>query len=193
VALSCALWVTVSLQCTKLRAVAFPTRVEINRKRSGRQRPTASKRHVPAADGNKSCRAVDQLAKSTGRIATQPCRTPGMKGFTMISVRSVTPLERFEVLLEFSSGDHKVVDLEPLLHGPIFEALLSNSELFRSVRVDEEIGTIVWPNGADLDPNVLYGSHSPAWKDADAESIARSSCGLPPFPPPPPTMASELN
>jgi hypothetical protein len=97
-----------------------------------------------------------------------------MKGFLMISVRSVTPLEKFQVLLEFSTGEQKVVDLEPLLHGPVFERLRSNPELFRSVRVDEELGTIVWPNGADLDPNVLYGSHAPAWMDAHAEGIAHS-------------------
>lgn len=27
---------------------------------------------------------------------------------------------------------------------------------FSQVRVDEEAGTIVWPNGADLDPLVLH-------------------------------------
>jgi len=28
--------------------------------------------------------------------------------------------------------------------------------MFGQVRVDEEIGTIAWPNGADLDPDVIY-------------------------------------
>lgn len=27
---------------------------------------------------------------------------------------------------------------------------------FARVRVDPELGTIAWPNGADLDPDVLY-------------------------------------
>jgi hypothetical protein len=91
----------------------------------------------------------------------------------MIVVRSVTPLEKFQVLVEFSTGERKVVDLGPLLRGPVFEEIRSNPELFRSMRVDEERGTIVWPNDADLDPGVLYGSHIAAWMDADADGISR--------------------
>jgi hypothetical protein len=30
-------------------------------------------------------------------------------------------------------------------------------DLFRQVAVDPELGTIVWPNGADMDPDVLHG------------------------------------
>jgi len=33
---------------------------------------------------------------------------------------------------------------------------LQNNDFFRQVRVDSEIGTIVWPNGADICPDVLY-------------------------------------
>lgn len=83
----------------------------------------------------------------------------------MISVKSVKPLEKFNVLLTFSNGDQKVVNLEPLLRGPIFEPLKNDPFFFRSVRVDEELGTIVWSNGADIDPDVLYGSHVPAWME----------------------------
>jgi hypothetical protein len=85
----------------------------------------------------------------------------------MVFIRSVTPLENFIVRLVFGDGEQKNVDLEPLLRGPIFEPLLRDQELFRAVKVDEELGTIVWPNGADMDPDVLYGSHLPAWMEVE--------------------------
>ncbi len=85
----------------------------------------------------------------------------------MVFIRSVKPLENFVVRLVFSDGQQKDVDLEPLLRGPIFEPLLRDPELFRAVKVDEELGTIVWPNGADMDPDVLYGSHLPAWMEVE--------------------------
>ena len=85
----------------------------------------------------------------------------------MVEVRSVKVLEKYRVLLEFRDGAQKEVDLEPLLHGPIFEPMRRDSELFRAVRVDVELGTIVWPNGADMDPDVLYGTHIPAWMETE--------------------------
>lgn len=85
----------------------------------------------------------------------------------MILVRSVKPLEGFQVFVEFSNGEQKQIDLEPLLRGPVFEPLRQNPTLFRAVRVDEELGTIVWENGADIDPDVLYGTHVPAWMETE--------------------------
>lgn len=85
----------------------------------------------------------------------------------MVFIRSVKPLENFMVRLVFSDGQQKDVDLAHLLRGPIFEPLLRDPELFRAVKVDEELGTIVWPNGADMDPDVLYGSHLPAWMEVE--------------------------
>ncbi|MDA2946005.1 MAG: DUF2442 domain-containing protein, partial [Actinomycetota bacterium] len=39
--------------------------------------------------------------------------------------------------------------------GPMFVPL-RNEAFFAHVRVDEELGTVVWPNGADLAPDVLH-------------------------------------
>ena len=85
----------------------------------------------------------------------------------MIEVLSVKPLDGFQVLPEFSNGERNTVDLEPLLRGPIFDAIRHDPEVFRSVRVDDELGTIVWDNGADIDPDVLYGTHVPAWMEEE--------------------------
>ena len=39
---------------------------------------------------------------------------------------------------------------------------LRDPTAFRQVTVDPELGTIVWPNGADMDPDVLRGALPPA-------------------------------
>ncbi|MGH3103890.1 MAG: DUF2442 domain-containing protein [Gaiellaceae bacterium] len=73
-------------------------------------------------------------------------------------IRTVEPLEGFELRLGFDDGTVREIDLEAELWGPVFEPLRVDPELFRQVRVDEELGTIVWPNGADFDPDVLHGN-----------------------------------
>ncbi len=58
------------------------------------------------------------------------------------------------VIVLFGDGTVRVVDLEPLLNGPIFDELAADGE-FQKLYVDPELRTIVWPNGADLDPDVV--------------------------------------
>lgn len=60
------------------------------------------------------------------------------------------------VRLAFDDGCEGVLDLAPRLHGPIFEKAAADLDYFRQVRIDEEAGTLVWPNGADLAPEVLH-------------------------------------
>ena len=93
----------------------------------------------------------------------------------MIAVTSVQLLEGFNVLLGFSTGERKTVDLEPFLRGPLFEPLWSNPILFRAVRVDEELGTIVWDNGADIDPDVLIGQEKAEWMTRHTQRTSVSS------------------
>lgn len=80
----------------------------------------------------------------------------------MIRIRGVEPLDGFRVRLSLSDGSKRELDLEPYLNGPVFEPLRTDPALFRAVRVDEELGTIVWPNGADIDPDVLIHGRTPA-------------------------------
>jgi hypothetical protein len=85
----------------------------------------------------------------------------------MILIKAVKPLDGYKVLLHFNNGEQKVVDLLPLLRGPIFEPIRQSPAYFRTVQVDEESGTICWDNSADIDPEVLYGSYLPAWQDVE--------------------------
>ncbi len=79
-----------------------------------------------------------------------------------IRIVEAQPLEGFRLHLRFNDGTERVVDLEGELWGPVFEPLRADPELFRKVKVDEQLGTVVWPNGADMDPDVLHGSREPA-------------------------------
>jgi hypothetical protein len=80
----------------------------------------------------------------------------------LIDVVAARVLARYVVELEFENGEVRVIDLEPYLWGEMFEPLLRDYELFRAVAVDEEAGTISWPNGADLSPRTLYAESKPA-------------------------------
>ena len=71
-------------------------------------------------------------------------------------VVEVRPLEGYRVFLRFDDGVRGELDLEPLL-SPFDGVLEPLRELarFREVFVDDG-GTIAWPNGADLAPEILY-------------------------------------
>jgi hypothetical protein len=54
----------------------------------------------------------------------------------------------------FADGEARDVDITPLLKTKVFSPL-RDPAVFEQVRVDDEIGTITWPGGADLDPSVI--------------------------------------
>ncbi|WP_425160044.1 DUF2442 domain-containing protein [Candidatus Binatus sp.] len=62
-------------------------------------------------------------------------------------------LAGFKLSLALTDGSVIERDVSGLLVGPVFEAIRQNPAVFASVRV--EGGTVVWPNGADLCPDVL--------------------------------------
>ena len=71
-------------------------------------------------------------------------------------VVEVRVLGGHRVHLRFEDGVQGDLDLARLIEfRGVFEPLEDPHE-FAKVRVDPELGTIAWPNGADLDPDVLY-------------------------------------
>ncbi len=59
--------------------------------------------------------------------------------------------------LRFSDGAEGEVDLSAEIHGEVFEPL-RDAEYFRKFEVSRELGTVVWPNGADFAPEFLRAS-----------------------------------
>ena len=64
-------------------------------------------------------------------------------------------LTDYKVQVSFNDGKEGVADLSDVLRGPIFNPL-KDKKLFAQLRVDEEMATIAWPNGADLAPESVY-------------------------------------
>src|SRR5713226_8298419 len=70
-------------------------------------------------------------------------------------------VESFEVVaphtlrITFNDRTEQTIDFKPVLAGELFGAL-SDVAFFNQVKIDPEVHTIVWPNGADFDPATLH-------------------------------------
>ena len=71
------------------------------------------------------------------------------------SVKSVTPINNYNLILIFENGEKRQFDMNPFLNKGIFRELRDVLK-FNSVKVSFD--TIEWENQADLDPEVLYQS-----------------------------------
>lgn len=60
----------------------------------------------------------------------------------------------------FSDGLVRELDFAGVLPGIL--ASIDDDTVFATVEVDQVAGTICWPNGIDLDPDVLHGDRIPA-------------------------------
>ena len=74
----------------------------------------------------------------------------------------------YTLAVGFADGTEQRIDFRPILHGPLFGPL-QDQATFNAVRLDSEVGTLVWPNDADFDPATLHD-----WPDVAAEFAARA-------------------
>ena len=76
----------------------------------------------------------------------------------LVDVVEVRATGERRLYLRFEDGAAGEVDLDRLVRWEgVFEPP-RDPRRFAEVRVDPELGTIVWPNGADIDPDVLYSA-----------------------------------
>jgi len=76
------------------------------------------------------------------------------------------------LLLTFSDGEERVFDVTPYLELGLF-AELKDESLFAAARV--EFHTVCWPNGLDLDPEILYEASVPKTIYPDSTSTSESA------------------
>ncbi|OGO33516.1 MAG: molybdopterin-guanine dinucleotide biosynthesis protein A [Chloroflexi bacterium RBG_16_54_18] len=68
----------------------------------------------------------------------------------------VTPLQDYRLELQFEDEVKSTIDIRSFVKFTGIFAPLKDNSYFQKVQVNPELGTICWPNGADLDPDVLY-------------------------------------
>ncbi len=82
----------------------------------------------------------------------------------------VKPLGGYRLYLRFEDGVAGELDFAGRLRFEGVFAPLRDPAVFAQVRVHPELGTVVWPNGADLDPDVLHAE------------LSGTAIGVPPAP-----------
>ena len=75
-------------------------------------------------------------------------------------IKSVEYVSDYKLALTFEDDSTRLVDLANELDGEVFEPL-KDIAYFKTVRVDLDLDTIVWDNGADMAPEFLYEIGAP--------------------------------
>lgn len=89
-------------------------------------------------------------------------------GHNIHRVKAVTVVALYTLRIQFADESTQTINFEPMLRGELYGPL-RDMAFFNRVRVDPEVHTIVWPNGADFDPATLH-----AWPEQGPALIARA-------------------
>ncbi len=88
-------------------------------------------------------------------------------------------LGEHRLAITFEDGVQAEMDFTPLTEGGGVFRLLRDTSRFAEVRIDPEAETLVWPDGADVCPDVLYhvatGAPLPGQPDRCVATLVRVS------------------
>ena len=70
-------------------------------------------------------------------------------------VTAFTIVAPYTLRVEFEDHTHQIIDFQPIFVGNLYGPL-RDLKVFNQVRLDPEVHTLVWPNGADFDPSTLH-------------------------------------
>ena len=82
----------------------------------------------------------------------------------------------FTLELTFEDGKSGVLDCKPLIAKEGVFSKLRDPEVFKTARVNRELGVVTWDDGVDSAPETAYslatGSPLPEWMEASEEATA---------------------
>ena len=73
----------------------------------------------------------------------------------ILKITEARYLNAYRIEVAFNNGKKGIADLVDALNGTVFEPL-KNPEAFANFKIDPDLETIVWENGADLAPEYIY-------------------------------------
>ncbi len=76
--------------------------------------------------------------------------------YDIIDFEIVAP---YTLRVVFDDDSEQIIDFFPILQGELYSPL-KDLMIFNQVRIDPETKILVWPNGADFDPETLHN-----WKE----------------------------
>ena len=77
-------------------------------------------------------------------------------------VKSFEIVAPYTLRIDFDDSTTQTINVEAILKGELYGPLRDLS-LFNQVKLDPEVETLVWPNGADFDPETLHN-----WPDYES-------------------------
>ena len=84
-------------------------------------------------------------------------------------VKTVRPLDDYQVYVELKDGREGIFDLKPYLNHGVFKELRDKSYFSR---VDVVLGAVTWPNEQDIAPETLLAGLKPVERRENAERSA---------------------
>lgn len=85
------------------------------------------------------------------------------------TIKSFYKVAPYTLEIVFGNNTSKTIHFLPILNGEMYGPL-RNEDCFDKVKIDPEVKTLIWPNGADFDPALLYN-----WEQNVEELKCRSN------------------
>jgi hypothetical protein len=74
---------------------------------------------------------------------------------SLVDVTGFQIVDDYTLQIDFDDRTKRLINFQPILFGPLFGPLC-DLDLFNQVKLNQDIGTLTWPTGADIDPIVLH-------------------------------------